>query len=61
MTDRKEIFCKKCKKKTIHEHVRDLATYYWRCEICVNKALKHTLGIFIPPYINSRNRRANML
>ena len=41
------LYCKKCKKKTSQEWVRDHTFKYWRCSECLAKQLKEN-GIFYP-------------
>lgn len=40
-------YCKKCKKQTSQEWVRNTHFEYWRCAECLEKQLKEK-GIFTP-------------
>ena len=43
----KEKYCRKCRKKTKHEWVRNHHFHYWRCPVCLEKHLK-SIGTFTP-------------
>jgi len=49
----RERYCKKCKKITSQEWVRNHTFKYWRCSECLEKQLKEE-GIFMPPVTNFR-------
>ena len=44
--------CRKCKKVTKHEWVRDLDICYWRCEECLENMMK-TEGLYVPPHVEN--------
>lgn len=44
-------YCKRCRKDTRHEKVRDHTTIYWRCSVCVVDKTKKE-GIYLPPHLS---------
>ena len=54
---RDDRYCERCEATTRHERVRNLWTYYWRCENCLDRDLREK-GYFIPPYQRT-NRMGN--
>ena len=57
---REERFCSVCGVETNHERVRNLWSYYWRCENCLDRQLREK-GFFTPPYKKSSGRYAEQL
>ncbi len=57
---REERFCSVCGAETFHERVRNLWTYYWRCQNCLDRQLKEK-GFFSPPHQRSSGRYSEQL
>ncbi len=53
-----EKFCDECQKPTRHDYCKDLTQWYWRCQDCLKREVKH-IGVFTPPHtrIGTGNRR----